>query len=196
MTLVEAVAAACGLLCVWLTIRQNILCWPVGLVQVTLYIGIFYKVRLYSDLILHVVYAVTQFYGWYHWRHGGLQNSVLKVTQLTWWPLLGWITLGLAATGGWGYLMSTYTDAAAPYPDALIAVVSLIAQWLMVRKKLETWYFWVIVDFVAIGVYFSRELYITSGLYFVFLVLAITGYAQWNASLRELPGLPGEESGT
>lgn len=78
--------------------------------------------------------------------------------------------------------MATYTDAAAPYADAYVVVTSLIAQWLMARKKIESWFFWISVDVVAIGVYLYKSLYVTTGLYSVFLFMAITGYFAWRKS--------------
>jgi nicotinamide mononucleotide transporter len=195
MTWIELVAAVCGLLCVWLTVRQNVLCWPTGLVQVVLYIGVFYQARLYSDLLLHVVYVVMQVYGWYHWLYGGRERSELKVTTLATRSLLVWTLVGAVATAAWGHSMATYTDAAAPYPDAFVAVASLIAQWLMARKRLESWFFWIAVDFVAIAVYLYKRLYITTGLYSVFLVLAVLGYFEWRRSIkvrREPTALDGE----
>ncbi|MGA1133103.1 MAG: nicotinamide riboside transporter PnuC [Prochlorotrichaceae cyanobacterium] len=83
MTGIEVIAVVFGLLCVWLTVRQNIWCWPTGLVQVTLYIVIFYQVKLYSDLILHILYVFLQIYGWYHWLHGGKTRSALRVSSAT-----------------------------------------------------------------------------------------------------------------
>jgi nicotinamide mononucleotide transporter len=186
MTWIEAVAAVCGLLCVWLTIRQNILCWPTGLIQVLLYIGVFYHARLYSDLILHVIYVIMQVYGWYHWLHGGRERMELKVTTLPRPALAVWLLLGTVTTMAWGHSMATFTDAAAPYADAFIAVASLIAQWLMARKKLESWPFWIAVDLVGIAVYFYKELYITTGLYSVFLVLAVLGFFQWRRTIEPL----------
>ena len=106
-----------------------------GLVQVVLYIGVFYQARVDSDLILHVIYVIMQVYGWYHWLHGGRERTELKVTTLSVTALLAWILIGAAATIPWGYSMATYTDAAAPYADAFIAATSLIAQWLMARKN-------------------------------------------------------------
>lgn len=184
MTWIEGIAAVCGLLCVWLIVRQNILCWPTGLIQVVLYIGVFYEARLYSDLILHVIYVVMQIYGWYHWLYGGRERTELKVTAHSTSGLLAWIMVAAAITAPWGYAMATLTDAAAPYADAFIAVASLVAQWLMARKKLQSWHFWVAVDLVAITVYLYKELYITTGLYSVFLVLAILGYFQWRRTIE------------
>lgn len=80
--------------------------------------------------------------------------------------------------------MANYTDAAVPYWDAFIAVMSLIAQWLLTKKKVESWYFWIAVDVVAIGVYLYKHLYFTTGLYTIFLVLAILGLFEWKKSFE------------
>lgn len=183
MIWIEAAAAAFGLACVWLTVRQNIWCWPVGLVQVGLYIVVFAAARLYSDALLHVIYVFLQLYGWAHWLHGGPRRSMLRVSTLSGRALRAWSALALLAALGWGGLMDRFTDAAAPYPDAFTTIASLIAQWLLARKKVESWYFWIAVDVVAIGVYLYKALYITAGLYAVFLVLATQGLLAWRRAL-------------
>ena len=183
LTPIEAIAVVFGLLAVWLTVRQHIACWPAGLVQVTLYVWIFYQVRLYSDLILHVIYIGVQIYGWYHWLHGGRDRSELPVTRLTATETGFWSAAALAGTAGWGYLMATTTDAAVPYGDAFTTAASLVAMWLQARKKLESWWFWIAVDVVAIVIYWYKALYLTSGLYLVFLGLCIAGIAAWKKTL-------------
>jgi len=184
MIWIEVFAVIFGLLCVWLTVRQNILCWPTGLVQVILYIWIFYKAFLYSDMILHLIYVVMQIYGWHHWLHGGKEKTALNVTYYPVVSLIKWICIGLVSTFIWGYTMASYTNAALPCADAFTTVMSLIAQWLMARKKLDSWYFWMAVDIVAIGVYSRKGLYLTMGLYTIFLVLATIGYFHWKASIK------------
>jgi nicotinamide mononucleotide transporter len=151
-------------------------------VQVILYISVFYHAKLYSDLILHVVYVVLQLYGWYSWLYGGKNKTRLIVTRLPTINFIYWIVLGLCITAGWGYFMDNYTDADVPYGDGFIAVMSLIAQWLLTKKKLECWYFWIVVDVVAIGVYFYKHLYSTTGLYAIFLCLAAMGFLAWKKS--------------
>jgi len=183
MIWIEVAATVFGLLCVWLTIRQNIWCWPTGLVQVLLFIVIFYEVKLYSDLILHVIYVVMQLYGWHHWLHGGRDRATLIVTGQSRSAVLTWVAVTICGTVGWGYAMASFTDAAVPYGDAFTTVASLVAQWLMARKKIESWFFWIAVDVVAIGVYLYKALYVTSGLYAVFLVMATAGYFAWTKSL-------------
>jgi nicotinamide mononucleotide transporter len=185
MVWIEATAVIFGLLCVWLTIRQNIWCWPTGLIQVLLYIVIFYKALLYSDMLLHIIYVAMQVYGWHHWLYGGKGKKELKVSTLPIPLLTIWIGIAVLGTFMWGFLMSRYTNAAVPYADAFTTVASLIAQWLMARKRLESWWFWIAVDIVAIGVYSYKSLYLTMGLYAVFLVLATMGYFRWKATIAD-----------
>ncbi len=183
MTIIEAIAVVFGLLCVWLVVKQNIWCWPAGLIQVTLYIFIFYQVKLYSDLILHIFYVGMNIYGWYYWLHGGKDRNQLPVTRLQQHWKYTWPTITIIGTITWGYSMSALTDAAVPYGDAFTTVASVIAQWLMARKKLESWFFWIIVDVVAIGIYWYKDLHLTSGLYTAFLVLSIMGLLSWRKSM-------------
>lgn len=187
MSLLEIIASVFGLLCVFLTVRQNLWCWPTGVVQVVLYTIIFYQAKLYSDAILQVVYFFLQFYGWYHWLHGGKEKAPVPVTQLSRPRLWGWLLIGVIGSALWGFGMARFTDAALPYPDAVVVVLSLVAQWLMARKILESWHFWITVDVVAIGVYWAKQLYITTGLYAIFLVLAAQGLLAWKKQCQQ-PG--------
>lgn len=180
---VEIVASVFGFICVYLTTRQSIYCWPAGLIQVSLYIFVFYEAKLYSDVILHVIYVVLQVYGWYYWLHGS-HHSKAVVTRLASWQRLAWVAAGIVVTGGWGYVMAGYTDAALPYPDAFIISMSLVGQWLMAKKKIENWYFWIAVDIVAVGVYSVKGLYVTAVLYLTFLVICLYGLRAWRKSLH------------
>ncbi len=180
---IEATAVAFGLLCVSLTVRQSVWCWPTGLVQVSLYIIIFYDAKLYSDLILHVIYVGVQFYGWHHWLHGGREGGQLAASRLTPTALGTWVAVVAAGTFLWGSGMAAWTDAALPYGDAFTTVASLVAQWLMAQKKIENWFFWIAVDVIAVGIYFLKSLFLTTGLYTVFLFLCVLGYMEWRKSL-------------
>ena len=175
----EIAATIFGLLCVWLTVRQNIWCWPTGLVQVLLFIVIFFQVKLYSDLILHVVYIGMQIFGWWFWLHGGKDRQEAEITTQRETVRIAWLVATIVGAALWGAGMAHWTDAAAPYGDAFTTVASLCAQWMLARKQLESWYYWIAVDIAAIGIYFSKGLYVTTGLYAVFLVLAICGLHAW-----------------
>lgn len=179
MSVIEIIATVSGLACVVLTIRQNIWCWPTGLLMVALYIWIFYDAKLYSDMGLQVVYIFLQVYGWYAWLHGGPRHSKLAVRVIGPTRLAVWCLVAALLTAGLGYTMHRYTDATLPYWDATTTVLSLIAQYLMARKILESWLLWITVDVLAIGIYAVKELHLTAGLYAVFLVLATLGFFAW-----------------
>lgn len=195
MSIVEWIASAFGLACVALCIARSVWNWPVGLVQVVLFVWVFYEARLYSDVLLHLVYIVLQLYGWYHWVRGKREDEVeLPITRLSAGGLAGWAVVAVVGTAALGTLMARYTDADLPYWDASIAAMSLVAQYLLTRKVLETWSFWVAVDVVAVGVYGYKGLHAAAGLYAVFLGMAITGWAAWHKTFqasREAQRAPG-----
>ena len=182
--MLEIIAVACGLANIYLTVRQNIWCWPVGVVMVSLYIYIFFDAKLYSDALLNVFFLVMQFYGWYYWtRETEHAKSVVPIRRLS---RRGWIltTLGVAAgTAALGTFMRTRTDASLPYPDAFTTLLSVFAQFLMTKKILENWTLWIVADVIYIGVYAIKSLYWTCGLYVVFLVLCVQGYREWAADM-------------
>ncbi len=182
-TTIEIFATIFGFLSVYFTIKENIVCWYFGLLQVTLYCFVFYTSKLYSDMILHVIYIFLQVYGWYSWKYGGVNHSVLKIKSLN--NISSWIAVTIVGAAILGYIMKTKTDASYPYPDAFITVASLVAQYLMIKKVLGSWLFWIVVDVVAIFVYCYKGLYFTTGLYAVFLIMAILGYFQWKKAFKE-----------
>ncbi|TWU40010.1 Nicotinamide riboside transporter PnuC [Novipirellula aureliae] len=183
MNLIELAATVFGFLCVLLTIRRSVWCWPIGLVQVTLFIFVFYDAKLYSDLLLHVVYVFLQFYGWYCWTRDDAIDKTLVVQSLPASRLAIWIAIVAIGTAGWGWAMSRWTDASLPYPDAFTTVASLVAQFLLARRYVQNWAFWIAVDVVAIWVYFTKELNATAVLYIAFLILASIGLAIWKQRL-------------
>ena len=185
MTPIEVIASISGLLCVWLTVKQNIWCWPIGLVQVLLYIYIFVSVKLYSDALLQIFFVAISIYGWHQWLHGGKNRRELRVTSINTFfnrSLWSWVAVVILVFPLMGYCMGRFLGASAPYADAFTTVASIVATYLMAKKYLQCWLFWITVDVIAIGVYIYKDLYITSGLYAVFLVLATLGYKTWRKS--------------
>jgi nicotinamide mononucleotide transporter len=175
----EIVGVVFGLLSVYLTVRQQIWCWPTGIVSVIAYALLFYDIKLYADMLLQMFFLITSFQGWYLWRYGGSNRSELPITRLSRSQMvmlgIGLVVCALAI----GYVFDTYTDAHIPFWDAAASSMSVLAQILLMRKKLENWYLWIIVDVLSIGIYIYKEVYLTAGLYLVFLVLAIGGLLAW-----------------
>lgn len=187
MNSLELFAAALGLVAVWLTVRENVWCWPIGAVMVALYIVIFARARLYADAGLQAIYFVLQFYGWYEWLRGGAHHDRLTISRAGARTLVTVIAIGGAGTLVLGTVLARYTDQALPFWDSGIAAFSLVTQWMLARKLIENWVFWFVIDVVAVGVYASRGLYPTAGLYAVYLGLAIAGWRRWRASLEAAP---------
>ncbi|MDV7137760.1 nicotinamide riboside transporter PnuC [Maribacter sp. TH_r10] len=180
---IEALATVFGFFAVYFTIRENIWCWFFGLIQVSLYTYIFFIAKLYSDMVLHIIYIFLQIWGWYSWKYSGNDNSVLIVSKIKNWAI--WLALTVFGTLSLGLIMDTQTDAALPYPDAFTTSASLVAQYLMIKKKLGSWLFWIAVDVIAIGIYINKALYFTSILYIAFLVMATIGYFAWKKSFKK-----------
>lgn len=182
---IEWIAVALGILNVSLIIRRSIWNYPFGLLMVTLYFFIFWEYRLYSDALLQIYFFAMQFYGLYVWLNGRAPDGRIEVAPLPLQTLAVYLAVTTAVWLGVANLMATYTDAAAPYWDASIAALSITAQFLMSRRHLESWYLWIAVDILAIGLFYSRGLQPTAALYMVFLVLATMGLFQWRRAVRQ-----------
>jgi nicotinamide mononucleotide transporter len=180
----ELIGFISGVICVYLVVKQNIWNWPVALVNAFFYILVFYQARLYADMGLQGIYIILSLYGWYEWLHGGQNNSPLTVSRIRHTEGLTLGVIAVCSTFGLGYLLHAYTNADLPYWDALTTVMSLCAQFLMARKKIENWIIWISVDIIYIGMYYYKALYLTMVLYAVFLVLATMGYFAWRKSLH------------
>jgi nicotinamide mononucleotide transporter len=181
----ELFAAIVGAVSVWLSVRQNILSWPTAIVNVVLYAIVFYQAKLYADMGLQVIYAILSVYGWYEWLYGGEGRTELHVTRTS--PRLAALLAGISLAGAavLGTLLRHTTDAALPYMDSFLSSTSLVAQWMMTRKKLENWLLWIGLDILYVGMFIFKGLYLTAGLYAVFLALAVRGYLDWRRSLAE-----------
>lgn len=184
MSAVEWVAALAGAISVYLSARENIWSWPTAIVNVGLYIFIFRVSGLYSDMGLQVVYLVLSIYGWYEWLHGGANRSRLDVSKAS--PRV-WAVSAAAGGLGWVVIYSITRrlhGVSIPSIDSALTATSLVAQWMMTRKILENWILWIVADIVYVPMYIYKKLYVTSGLYLVFLVLAIMGLVEWQRSYR------------
>lgn len=181
----EILAVLFGIVSVWLSVRENIWSWPTAIVNVALYILVFWQAKLYADMGLQVIYIALNAYGWYEWLYGGEQRTELHVSRAGVRLALLLVAIGAACTALLGHLLARHTDAALPYVDSATTSTSLVAQWMMTRKLLENWLVWVAVDVVYIGMFIFKGLYLTAGLYAVFLILSAMGWIRWRRSLRE-----------
>lgn len=198
ISLLELSGTLSGLACVYLTAREKVSCWPVGIVNIVFFFILFYQVRLYSDMILQVYFLAMSIYGWWKWTHPqtkALTNpkNELKITNLT---KKGWLItlfITLSSTFLLGYFMgrihlifpTLFKQAATfPYPDAFTTVLSVIATVVMAQKKKDCWIMWVLVDIAATIIYFMKGINLVAMEYIVFGIIAASGYFTWHKTQK------------
>lgn len=182
---IEVIAALFGVASVYLSARQNVWNWPLGIINVTLYIFVFYEAKLYADMGLQAVYIVLAAYGWWHWLHGGVNRGVLRVSRV---PLREIALLAVAFVAGsaaLSTLLARTTDASLPVADSALTAASLVAQYMMTRKYVESWLVWIVADTAYVAMFIYKSLWPTAALYLLFTILAVIGWRQWRVSLRE-----------
>jgi len=179
----EAVSFVTGAVCVWLTVRESVWNFPIGMVNVATFAVVFFRARLYADAGLQVVYFALGGIGWYLWLYGGAGRTVLPITRTPSRRAAGVAVAMLVMFAG-EYALLRRIGGASPLWDALTTAISLGAQWLLDRKHVENWILWIAVDVIYVPLYLSKQLYLTSCLYAVFLCMATLGLLRWHAIWR------------
>jgi nicotinamide mononucleotide transporter len=174
-----------GALCVWLLIKQNIWNWPVGIANNIFYIVIFFKSGLYADMGVQFVYIAVAMYGWWNWLHGGVDHSALKVARASAAGLLGYLALAAAGTGVLYWILHRFTPSTVPFADGLTSALFLTAQYMMSRKLIENWWFWIVGDGLVIALYIYKHLYLTSVLYLIFLAMSVAALVEWSRAAKK-----------
>ena len=180
----EVLGILTGLAGVWLTIKKNILCFPVGIVNVAIYAYLFFdpSVRLYADAILQINYLILLIYGWLNWKNKENNSETLVRTKE---PMMKTaILISIPAFIMLSLFLQNFTNASLPWLDSGLTVLSLLAQWMIARKLLQNWIIWIVVDAIYVPLYFYKNLPLTSMLYSVFLLLAIKGYFDWKKNIN------------
>lgn len=186
----EIVAVALAIAYLLLAIRQNIWCWLCAAASTAIYVYLFTAAKLYMESLLNVFYFAMALYGWYVWRSGADQSSTLPVSA---WPLrvhvIALLVVVLLATGS-GLFLQNFTDAALPFVDSLTTFAAIWATFLVARKVLENWWYWLVIDAASVLIYWSRDLQLTSLLFVAYLVMIPFGWVSWRRSMfRGHPGM-------
>ncbi len=168
-----------NLISVLLARRNNAWTWPVGIVGCILFGVLFYQVKLYADVSLQVFFVLTSAYGLWKWKRGGEQKTDLPITRLKARVFLALLALAGISTGLYGAALHYWTDASFPFVDSVVLMLSILAQFLLMARKIENWWVWMVVNIVAVPLYASKALYLTSGIYAVFLANAVWGWFTW-----------------
>ena len=181
----EGAAVLLAILYLLLAIRQNIWCWLCAGVSTAIYVYLFIEARLYMESALNAFYFAMAIYGWSVWYYGRSDEHELPVSV---WPLavhgyaLG--AIGIASLGS-GYLLDNYTQAAFPYIDSMTTWAAIWATFLVARKVLENWWYWLVIDVASVCIYWLRDLHLTSLLFVVYVIMIPFGLVSWTRSWRE-----------
>jgi len=189
MSPLEVIAFIVSVLGVWLTTGRSLWNYPFSLLSVALYGLIFFQVRLYADMALQGIFALTLLYGLSQWLRGRGPTGEVEVTRT--YAVEFWVSLllGAATALGLGYGLETHTDAALPWADSVLLAGSLIGSVWAARRRLESWWVWIIVDVLYVGLYSLKHLYLTAALYAAFVVLAVLGLKRWRAAFERQRGV-------
>nr|WP_143186920.1 nicotinamide riboside transporter PnuC [Microbulbifer donghaiensis] len=190
MSLWEIAAVILALAYLLLAMKEKISCWCAAFASTLIYLFLFWDVSLLMESALQVFYLVMAVYGWWQWRHHGDAQQDLKIHR---WPLRTHLLVATgvgALTVAFGYLLQTNTNAALPYLDSFTTWGAVITTYMVTRKVLENWIYWIVVDGVSIYLYLDRGLYLTALLFALYVIIVIVGFFQWLAIYRSelLPG--------
>ena len=180
---IELTAVVLAVAYLVLAIRQNIWCWYCAAVSTAIYIYLFAQANLYMESLLNVFYFGMAIYGWRVWRSGKAGNEMpVSIWTLNVHLYAVSVIAFLAAVTG--YLLAAYTDAAYPYVDSATTFAAIWATFLVARKVLENWWYWLVIDAVSVFIYWSRDLELTSLLFVLYVVLVPVGLRSWTQSYR------------
>lgn len=196
----ELIAVVFAIAYLLLALKENILCWYAALISTTIYTVLFWNVSLLMESLLQVYYVAMAIYGWYQWRQPvssgleeaaleqGAQNNTNSALKISCWGLqrhlqmIGAIVLISLISG---FLLNRHTDAAWPYLDSFTTWASVFTTYMVAKKVLENWLYWVVIDALSIFLYLDRGLYLTAILFVGYTVIAVIGFYQWRQSFQQ-----------
>jgi nicotinamide mononucleotide transporter len=197
MSYLEFFGTLSGAIAVWLSAKENIWSWPIGIINVVLFFFLFFQVQLYPDMFLQVFFFITNLMGWWRWTHPAKeeenQKNQLRVSLMPTKMLASMILIGLVGTVTMGLLAKNLHEffpvlfskpSAFPFADSFVTVMSIVATYLMVQKKVECWLVWIAVDVVACSLYFSKDIMLVGIEYVVFCFIAGFGFLNWKKQYR------------
>lgn len=162
-----------------LATRENSLCWYCAFISTAIYTALFWNVNLLMDSALNVYYMAMAVFGWHQWQRGGESHSGVTIKTLSSHRHFEIIALIAILSAISGYLLSANTTAAWPYVDSFTTWASVITTFLVVKKILENWLYWIVIDAVSIPLYIERGLHLTALLFAAYLVIAAIGFIMW-----------------
>ena len=184
MSPLETTAVGLALAYIALAMRQSRLCWVAAIISAAIYIAIFTEVKLYMEAGLQLVYIAMAVMGWIFWGKDDSDEALAVTTCPLQFHLIAIAGIAIAAAGT-GFLLSHLTDAARPYVDSTTTVAAIVCTWMVTRKILENWLYWIVINCVSVWLFMDRGLDLTSGLFVLYALLSVVGYFTWRRSLLQ-----------
>jgi nicotinamide mononucleotide transporter len=175
-----------GALCVFFAARRNIWTFPLGLASNVVFFVVFVEYALYADAGLQVVYAVLAVTGWIGWNRARADDHRAATRRLPPRLIPGLLVAAVAGTALLTFVLVTLTDSTTPVADAGTTTVSLVAQFMLNRRWIESWFVWISVDVAYIGLFLYKGLWITAALYVIFIALCVHGWLTWRRAPHEV----------
>lgn len=181
----EIIAALLSIFYISLAIKQNIWCWIAAFFSTLIYSILFFDATLLMSSFLNAYYLIMAIYGWYSWKiRNDYKDSNLKISTLNLSVNAKIIVVLSIISIVLGYYMTNYTNASYAYLDSTITIFSLVATYMMTKKILDNWIYWIIIDSAAIYLYFKKEFYVTSILFLIYTILAFLAYMEWKKEYK------------
>jgi len=191
--ILEIVAVLFTLTCVYFTIKNNVIAWPIGIVGVSAYLWLFFSINLYAEVITQIVFLGQSFFGWYVWTNlknkpaapitrivDTFKGNLIKVDMIIEIATIVVVTFGCVYAIIMGLFAYGFIgEPSIPLIDSFTTAISLVANYYLAKRFIENWYLWITVDVIYVGVFFYKEVYLTAGLYALFFFMAIQGYRKW-----------------
>lgn len=175
----EFIAVFLTLLCVILTIRSNVLCWPVSILSTTAYMYVFAQQHIYFQVVLQVIFIIQSIYGWIYWR----ANKEIRISKTTWSNAAIHLTIILLLTVILSVSLRGKTDNPQLTLDILTSLLSLLGTWYLAKRNVFAWLIWVIADMFFVIMFMNQQMYWSVALYLILLGLAIKGLIQWTKNM-------------
>ena len=175
----EMLAVLFAIIYLLLAVKQDVKCWFAAIISSLLYFFIMYDAGLYMEAYLQIFYIIMAFYGLQQWRSGDANAPQLIVRTWDMRLHIKVIILIIFMTLISGFLLEKYTNAILPFIDGLTTWGAIVATYMVAKRLLENWIYWFVIDFISIFLFMSRGLYLTAGLFFIYLVIIYFGYMSW-----------------
>ena len=179
----ELIAVFFGLLSVWFSKNNNVLVYPTGIINTSIFVYLLVKWELLGDMIINIYYFLMSIYGWYYWTRKSQNQEYTPITKINEADIKIILIIIISSTIFVSYLYSFFDkwSGLVSYIDILTTAIFFVGMWLMARRKIESWVFWILGDVISVPLYFVKGLAFSSFQYLIFTLIAVAGYYKWKS---------------